>query len=103
MTRTAARPHKPLTARQKDVLRWFVAYAADHQCPPTLREAADGLGIASTNGMVTTFDALVVKGWLTCLPRTARGYRLAPWLVGKTPAEVVLLIDTAPTAARVTR
>lgn len=94
---TAARPPKPLTARQRDVLLWFAEYQFGNQCPPTVREVGKAFGIASANGPGSLLRPLVAKGWLAFVPRTARGHRLAAWLVGRPASEVLHLIRTAET------
>ncbi len=97
-TPTATRPHKPLTVRQKEVMRAFVKLLTEQRCPPTLREVSRECGILTRHGSQGSLDSLVRKGWLTCVPKVARGYRLAEWLADLSTPELMLRIDDAPTA-----
>lgn len=67
-----------LTARQKAILEYVLAYHAEHHCSPTLREVADHFGIART-GSALHLKAIVKKGALVKIVSAtgqARGWRL---------------------------
>lgn len=51
-----------LSPRQLDTLRFIVGYSDLEGYPPSIREIARGLGIASTNGVKEFLDALRKKG-----------------------------------------
>jgi repressor LexA len=65
-----------LTPRQRQVLAFVADYTARNGAPPTVREIAAGLGIASTNAVAGHLDALARAGALTRSPRRARGLRV---------------------------
>lgn len=65
-----------LTPKQASMLRYIQGHVMAQNCPPTIREIADALGISSTNGVRAHLTALVRKGWITIIPRLARGIRL---------------------------
>jgi hypothetical protein len=52
------------TRRQCDVLDAIVRYTTAHGYPPSLRELADALSVASTNGVAEMLDSLVAKGFV---------------------------------------
>lgn len=53
---------EPLTARQREVHRWMLAYQAEHQMPPTVREVMRAHGMTSPNGALAQIKALAKKG-----------------------------------------
>lgn len=55
---------QPLTSRQEACLRYIAAYIVDNGYPPTYREIAAEMGIASTNGVNDHLKALVKKGYV---------------------------------------
>jgi repressor LexA len=71
-----------LTSRQQKVLEFLGRHLRQHGFPPTLRDIAAYLGVASTFGVTRHLDALEKKGWIrrqaggsrgiTILPRTGR-------------------------------
>lgn len=72
-TNTAA--PKPLTARQREVVRLVRRHVAKHGFPPTLRELATQLDIAPS-AIAGHLAAAERKGVLRRASRTARGMTL---------------------------
>lgn len=68
------RNRRPITPRQREVLRTF-ADLAEATGPPTVRELAAAFGI-SPNAAADHLKALETHGCLVRVPRTARGIRL---------------------------
>lgn len=68
-----------LTARQREVLDFLIAYQRRHRVPPSLRDMMAAMGIRSTNGARDHLLAIAKKGWLE-QPRAGRvrGIELAP-------------------------
>lgn len=62
-----------LSPRQRDVLVFIGAYVARHGYPPSVREIADGIGVASPNAVNDHLDALESKGWVRRTRGVARG------------------------------
>jgi repressor LexA len=69
---------RSLTERQQRVLDVIAAGIAAEGRPPTLREIGQQLGIASTNGVRDHLQALIDKGYIRRVERSARGIRLLP-------------------------
>jgi repressor LexA len=63
---------QPLTAKQREVFDWIVAFYKRERIPPTIRELQAGFGILSPNGVVCHITPLMRKGWLIRKPNTAR-------------------------------
>src|ERR671939_344832 len=55
---------EPLAPRQKDVYHFILDHVERHECSPTVREIADGLGVASTNTIDYHLKALERKGYV---------------------------------------
>lgn len=55
---------KPLTDKQKEVLRLIAEKVNDAGFPPTLQELADELGVASKNAVLKHLNALEKKGYI---------------------------------------
>jgi len=53
-----------LTDRQAEALEFILAHIAEHQHPPTWREIAAHMGIASTNGVNDKLRAIRRKGYM---------------------------------------
>lgn len=66
-------PHQRPTRRQQQVLDFVTVFTRDHGMPPTVREIAAGLGIASTNAVAGHIAALRRKGLLEKRPGKSRG------------------------------
>ena len=66
---------KPLTARQREVVRLVCRHVAKHGFPPTLRELASELDIAPS-AIAGHLAAAERKGVLRRASRTARGMTL---------------------------
>ena len=60
------------TEKQASILKFISRYTESSGYPPTIREIADGFGLASTKGVKAQLDALETKGLLR---RKARGAR----------------------------
>ena len=65
-----------LSKRQKDVYHFIVVYLAMHGYPPTLREIASAIGLASTNGVADHLKALERKGYVERKPGISRAITL---------------------------
>ena len=82
---------KPLTRRQRAILRYVFDHREEHGWAPTVREIGEHFGIRSTTGVVDHLSALERKGMLVrdvgkprCLALTDRG---ATELAGATVTE----------------
>lgn len=69
-------PRDRLTPRQCQVLAFVQSYTTRHGAPPTVREIASGMGMASTNAVACHLDALARAGVLSRAPRRSRGLRV---------------------------
>jgi SOS-response transcriptional repressor LexA len=58
------RPQRPLTDRQATVLWFYQDFTRRHGYSPTIREAMEALGIASTNGVADHLKSLQRKGYI---------------------------------------
>jgi repressor LexA len=67
-----------LTSRQKKVLEFLNRHLRQHGFPPTLRDIAAYLGVASTFGVMRHLDALEKKGWIRRQAGGSRGITLLP-------------------------
>lgn len=67
---------RPLTKPQQAVLDCIQESIRQHGYPPTLREIAEVMGWASTNGVSAHLRRLERKGVLQRRPGTARGMRV---------------------------
>jgi repressor LexA len=75
MATTDTTAPKPLTARQREVVRLVRRHVAKHGFPPTLRELASELDIAPS-AIAGHLAAAERKGVLRRASRTARGMTL---------------------------
>lgn len=57
-------PRDVLTDRQCELLAFIREHHAKHGYPPTFREMASALGVASTNGINDHLRALEKKGYI---------------------------------------
>jgi SOS-response transcriptional repressor LexA len=55
---------EPITDRQKQVFDVIVAYINEHGYSPSIRDIGNGLGISSTNGVMSHLEVLRKKGWI---------------------------------------
>ena len=62
-----------LTAKQREILEAVQAWIAEHGRPPTLREMAQRMGVASTNAIRDHLRVLETKGYLKRDARLSRG------------------------------
>jgi len=69
-------PSRRPTRRQQQVLDFVADFARRQGMPPTVREIAAGLGIASTNAVAGHIAALRRKGLLEKLPGKSRGLKV---------------------------
>jgi SOS-response transcriptional repressor LexA len=67
---------RPVTARQRQVLDAIVAFMADQNYAPTLRELGGLLGIKSTTAVTDHLRALEHKGWVVMTKNQARSLTL---------------------------
>jgi hypothetical protein len=65
----------PLTARQRKVYDWIVAYIARNTVPPTIREIGAAMGYSSTNATNDHLTAIERKGFITRV-NSSRGIRI---------------------------
>lgn len=64
---------RPLTISQTATLEAIKMLTEENGAPPTLRELAVHLGIASTNGVSQLIDQLEHKGYVRRRQRVSRG------------------------------
>jgi len=64
------------TARQKELLVVISKFAEQNGYPPSLREMADILGLASTNAVHDLLVLLEKKGLVTVIKKVSRGLRI---------------------------
>lgn len=65
-----------LSARQRAVLAYLIAFLAEKGYPPTNKEVADNFGWRSINSAVNHLHGLQRKGWIDITPNVARGLRI---------------------------
>jgi repressor LexA len=65
-----------LTRRQSQALDFIIRYFKERNCPPTIREIGEDLGISSTNGVRYLLNALTHKGYIRRRPQVSRGIEL---------------------------
>ncbi len=99
-------PLKPLSPRQRDLLNAITEALDEEGRAPTIRDLANSLGIASTNGINDHLTALIRKGYITLEPGISRGVRplryadASPFLTRKELlAEIALLRERLARAA----
>ncbi|MBS1218386.1 MAG: lexA [Proteobacteria bacterium] len=68
--------HKPLTARQVEILRLIEAHVEDSGFPPTRAEICSAMGFSSPNAAETHLRALERKGVIAMTSGASRGIRL---------------------------
>lgn len=75
---TEAVPHKgrPLSPRARTVLGFIEAYAADHGCPPTVREIGEGCALRSTRSVSDYLKTLEQAGYIRRRQTRSRGIEL---------------------------
>lgn len=66
---------RPLSRRQRDMLDIITQSLDEHGRAPTIREIADVMGVASTNGVNDHLNALIKKGYVALDSGVARGVR----------------------------
>jgi len=71
-----------LTGKQREVLEIVAAWIAKYGFPPTIRDIAKALGVASTNGVVQHLNALERKGHIMRDSRRSRGIKLLRTNIG---------------------
>lgn len=70
-------PHlAPVTKRQREFLRAILCFNLQHGYPPTIRELAELVGVASAGGVLRHLDVLTKKALLTRETATSRSLRL---------------------------
>ena len=67
---------KEPTPRQADVLVFIAAFTTEKGYPPTVREIARAIGVASTQGAADHLRLLKLKGLITSDPKTARSIQV---------------------------
>lgn len=68
--------HKPLTARQIEILRMIEAHVEESGFPPTRAEICSAMGFSSPNAAETHLRALERKGVIEMTSGASRGIRL---------------------------
>lgn len=71
------RQPRPLTERQKEIVKLMIEFRRDHGYMPTVRDTMRMAGIGSTNGIVCHLEAIKKKGYLLTDPIKARGIRFS--------------------------
>ncbi|MEH6942939.1 helix-turn-helix domain-containing protein [Bacillus sp. JJ722] len=69
-------PLKPLGKRQQEILGFIEEYTNHHGFPPTVREIADGTGLASSSTVQEHLRKLTNKGFLRRDPNKPRAIEL---------------------------
>ena len=62
-----------LTATQRKVLDYVIAYRDEHQCPPSRWDISKHFGWRSENAAQEHLEALERKGYLKLIPGRPRG------------------------------
>lgn len=65
------------TAKQAEVVAVMRSYIEEHGMPPTVREIADAIGVASTNAVFDRLHGLKRKGLVRHEANKARAWRPA--------------------------
>ena len=65
-----------LTTRQRRIVEFIRAHAAEHGHCPSLREVADGVGLASVSAVVHRLHELKAAGWVSSVPGMPRTLRI---------------------------
>ncbi len=71
-----AKANKPLSERQKKILKYISDYMSDQTRPPTIREIGKNVNISSTSVVNYNLTRLVEKGMLERDSEVSRGLRL---------------------------
>lgn len=71
---------KKLTERQEKIYSFLAAMIRNKGYPPTIRDIMDRFEIASTNGVRSTLDALVRKGYIRRHAKISRGIELTDYV-----------------------
>jgi hypothetical protein len=58
------KPRKPMNAQQANIRAFVETYQAQHDHPPTFKEIAAAVGIASTGHIASNISVMVKNGWL---------------------------------------
>ncbi|MGH2365148.1 MAG: transcriptional repressor LexA [Chloroflexota bacterium] len=99
-------PKQELTAKQREMLETVQGWIQEHGRPPTLRELAQRLGVASTNAIRDHLRSLEAKGYLKREARLSRGLELLPGgraaaPIGLDPASLPSNVIPIPLVGRV--
>ncbi|HFC11954.1 MAG TPA: transcriptional repressor LexA [Anaerolineae bacterium] len=71
-----AKADKPLSERQKNILKYISEYIIEHTRPPTIREIGRSVKISSTSVVNYNLTRLVEKGMIERDSEVSRGLRL---------------------------
>ncbi len=61
-----------LTRRQQDILTFIRGHYAEHGWAPSMREIADGCGLASLSSVTHQLGQLERAGWISRAPNRSR-------------------------------
>jgi repressor LexA len=67
---------QPRTYREEEVMAFIARYEKRHAQPPTVREIAEGMGLASPNAVYKYLRRLRAEGRLAWEPRKHRALRV---------------------------
>ncbi len=67
-----ARPSKPLTSRQRSVLKCIESFLENQGYPPTMREIGDAVGLKSLSSVTHQLQQLNKLGWIRRDPKLPR-------------------------------
>jgi len=67
---------KPLTERQREILRWLSRHISDNGFSPTVREMCRAFKFSAPNGALCHLLALRRKGWIDWHDGKSRTIRL---------------------------
>ena len=76
---------RDLTARQQEIYAFIADTIVQKGVPPTIREIGAEFGIRSTNGVRSTLEALVKKGYIKRHQKRSRGIELTDFVERKIP------------------
>ncbi|MFV1957414.1 MAG: transcriptional repressor LexA [bacterium] len=85
---------RKLTARQEEVLNFIKDFTSRTGFPPTVRELADHINIASPRGAFKHLEALQNKGWIKRTPGLSRSIEFTDSL--PSPGIQIPIIGTVP-------
>jgi repressor LexA len=87
--------HQTLTSRQREIYEFIKEKVEKRGYPPTVREIGEAFAIKSPNGVMCHLTALVKKGLISRVDKSARAIQLMDYRPGGAPAELPLVGNVA--------